>query len=235
MAQDKTENCPVCGENHIKKVRRLESGMIRYECERCGLFQIDPLLVRLSEKPWDVVKHLVSAWVRRENKAGVTIPMVAQGASISDVSSPEWWVSQYSHMGFPETIGEKLDALLLGYADIVKDDYSRQISYGLPHLVAEIAAKNVLQVNKLTDFLAELGYIDGHPRITVNGWRHIDELRRKMVASNSAFVAMWFDDSTKKYRDVTIAAIEQCGYKPIVVDQQQYNDFIMNQVISLIR
>ncbi len=185
--------------------------------------------------PWDKVGHLVSAWIRRQNKAGVT-PTIGDG--IDDVSfhSPNWWFDQYTNMGFPETTNEKLDALLLGYSETVKDNYKTQISYGLPQMVSQIAAKSVEQVNGLTDFLQELGYIDEHPRITAKGWQRVDELHKATaVTGNSAFVAMWFADVTKTYREAIVAAIKYCGYKPVIIDQQEYNDFIMNQVISAIR
>jgi len=138
-------------------------------------------------------------------------------------------------MGFPENTNEKLDALLLAFADMVKSDYKKQISYGLPHLIAEIAAKNIEEVNGLIDFLKEKGYVDEHPRITVNGWEHIDELRKLTVTSDSAFVAMWFNEITVNYRNAVVAAIEYCKFKPVIIDQQEYNDFIMNQVVSSIK
>lgn len=46
---------------------------------------------------------------------------------------------------------------------------------------------------------------------------------------------MWFSEVTSEYRNAVIAAVEFCGYKPIIVDQEQYSDFIMNQVITFIR
>jgi hypothetical protein len=179
--------------------------VFQMECERCGKFKMSDLYMEDKNPPWRDVRHLVSAWIRRQNKAG-QIPTIDEGEDTGAMLLPEW-ADQFKHMGFPETTNEKLDALLLGYADIINNDYKRQISYGLPHLVAEIAAQSIEQVNGLTDFLKELGYVDEHPRITANGWRHIDELRKTTVTNNSAFVAMWFDDSTKKYRDAAIAAI----------------------------
>jgi hypothetical protein len=112
-----------------------------------------------------------------------------------------------------------------------------------PRIISEIAANNIEEVIGLTTILGELGYVHSIPStesppysyISAKGWQRIDELHKTISTSNSAFVAMWFDDSTKKYRDTVIATIKYCGYKAIVVDQHQYNDFIMNQVISLIR
>lgn len=232
MSQESnTQLCSICNDSYLKSHERLGDRYFRYECERCGSYKIgDVDAAYFKTGNFDEYRHLVSAWIRRENKIG-NVPQIG-GNSNRGLKD---WLEELRHLGFPEATNEKLDALLLGYAEIIKGDYKRQISYGLPHLVAEIAARNVEQVNGLTDFLKELGYIDEHPRITANGWRHIDELRKTAIAGNSAFIAMWFDDSTKKYRDVAIAAIEYCGYKAMVVDQQEYNDFIMNQVISLIR
>jgi nucleoside 2-deoxyribosyltransferase/transposase-like protein len=242
MTQNQTTVCPICGENYAKEIRQLESGvMTRYKCERCGSFDIDHVLVTLKDKPWDEVKHLVSAWVRRENKSGIPVPNIAKGAGMSDVSSPEWWANQFRHMGFPETTNEKLDALLLAYADSVSGIYQERIKVDQPELISIVAAKNIDEIKGLTSLLEEMGHLRkvgkayGALTISAQGWLHTDELRKAIIASNSAFVAMWFDDSTKKYRNAVIAAIEHCGYKAIVVDQQEYNDFIMNQVISLIR
>lgn len=223
-------NCPICRESYILGKPKVDHWRLTYDCERCGKYTIDDALASDENPPWAEIRHLVSAWVRRENKAGV-IPTIAHSEGMY---APEW-ANQFKQMGFPETMNEKLDTLLLGYADLIKGNYKQQISYGLPYLVAEIAVENVEQLNGLTDFLKEMGYVDEHPRITASGWRHIDELRKTTASSSSAFVAMWFDDSTMKYRQAAIAAIEYCGYKAIVVDQQEYNDFIMNQVVALIR
>jgi nucleoside 2-deoxyribosyltransferase len=234
MAQsDKIQSCPICEDNSGLNYRMLDGWAFQFECPRCGKYKIDHVLVSVKNPPWGEVWHLVSAWIRRQNKAGL-IPTIPEGVDINVMYSPGW-AEQFRHMGFPESTDEKLDILLLAYADIIKSDYKKQISYGLPHLIAEVAAKNVDELNGLTDFLKECGYVDERPRITAKGWRHVDELRKAKIASNSAFIAMWFDDSTKKYRDAAITSIEYCGYKAVVVDQQEYNDFIMNQVISLIR
>jgi hypothetical protein len=232
MSQERVNSpCPICDERYIKRYR--ENGLtFEIDCERCGKYKIDRRL--LDDKPWHGVRHLVSAWVRRENKAGIT-PDIGKGVDLEDVSNPEWWKSRFTHMGFPKSIIDKLDALLLSYSDMVKSDYKKQISYGLPHLIAEIAAKNVDELNGLIDLLKEMGYVDEHPRITAKGWIRIDELRKTILTSDSAFIAMWFSDVTKDYRQVVAAAVEYCGYRPIIVDQEEYSDFIMDKVISLLR
>lgn len=236
MSSDKIiSSCSICDHPNIK-ILKPNNLIFTLQCERCGTYNIEiNHIKRKSDMPWNEVGYLVSAWIRRQNKANL-IPTIGEGIDPNFFYSPEHWINTYNNMGFPETTNEKLDALMLGYSELVKGDYKKQISYGLEHLVSEIAAENVQQVNGLTDFLKELGYIDEHPRITAKGWQRIDELKKiNLTTGNSAFVAMWFADETKKYRDSVIAAINYCGYKSIIIDQQEYNDFIMNQVVALIK
>lgn len=229
---NKLYHCPICGQGYINSYKEVDNWVI-VQCERCGNFKVDRLFAYDDNQPWKEIRHLLSAWVRRENKVKRVVT-IAEDLNIDSLYSTDW-VDQFRQMGFPETFQEKLDALLLAFAEMIKSDYKRQISYGLPHLIAEIAARDIEEVNGLIDFLKEKGYVDQNPRITVKGWEHIDELRKSVAVSNSAFVAMWFDDSTQKYRNAVLAAIQYSGYKPIIVDQQHYNDFVMNQVITLIK
>jgi hypothetical protein len=83
--------------------------------------------------------------------------------------------------------------------------------------------------------LSDVERAHGALTISAQGWLHIDELRKTNAASNTAFVAMWFDDVTKKYRESVIAAIHYCKFESIIIDQKEFNDFIMNQVVSSIR
>ena len=239
MAQKQLTTCPICGENYVRDSRLLENGVtIYHQCDRCGSFYIDHTLTNLGVTPWNAVKHLVSAWVRRENRTSNTIPIIAKGASWADVSSPEWWESQFTYLGFPTNFNEKLDALLVAYGELANGIYDATVTL-MPSLIAEIAAKNLQEVAGLSTLLAQLEYLTrispGVYEISAKGWLQIEELRNKLSESNSAFVAMWFNEITTNYRKAVIAAIEYCGYKPIIVDQQEFNDFVMNQVISSIR
>ena len=71
---DQITQCCICGGPYVKESIGLESGLIRVECKRCGHYDIGRALLSLSDenKPWFQVKHFVSAWVRRENKADIT-------------------------------------------------------------------------------------------------------------------------------------------------------------------
>jgi nucleoside 2-deoxyribosyltransferase len=237
--EDVNQACPVCGENYLKSSKSLEAfSGFRNECERCGIYDIDKILIDIKDKPWSNVSHLVSAWVRRENNAGIT-PVIYKGAEIKDISNPEWWEKQFRYMGFPETTTEKLSALLLAYVAMTKGNYFANVAPE-PRLIADIAAKNIEEVFGVTSLLSEIGYLKPYGNtkrstFTARGWLHVEELKKLKTDSHSAFIAMWFSEHTRKYREAVIAAVEHCGYRPIIVDQEEYTGFIMDQVINLIR
>ena len=52
--------------------------------------------------------------------------------------------------------------------------------------------------------------------------------------SNEVFIAMWFDDRTANVRKVVKAAVEDAGYEPVIVDEQQYNGQIVDQIVRRI-
>ena len=185
--------CPVCNEPRIEDVRDLQSLPItRYKCGRCGTFDMDRALAVPTTKPWAEVAHFVSAWVRRENKAGIT-PNIGKGVRREDISNPEWWKTQYGSMGFPTTTIDKLNKLLQVIAENIDSEYDRQFSLGLPHYISEVAAKNGHEVDGLMRILDELELIDKQfPKVTAKGWLRIDELKKVENTNDSAFIAMWF-------------------------------------------
>jgi hypothetical protein len=204
----------------------------RYKCRRCGNFISDELTLRDSNLA--KVRHLVSAWIRRQNKWGKT------PAFPDDIEGPPGkWFQNLEHFGFPQTVNEKMDALLKSYADIVKDEIKKPVKIHLyPELTSDVAAKNIAEVKSLSELLYERDFIhldDDTVKLGVKGWDRIDELRKSIGYTSSAFIAMWYHPCTAKYRDATIAAVTHCGYKPLIVDQPEFNGFIMDQVTSSIR
>lgn len=228
-------DCPICDEELLEvPVPSQHRNVTRYRCTRCGDFEASDYA--LKDPKLKEVWPLVSAWVHRENKMGNKYPLVG-GSADSPAGS---WFQSLEYMGFPKTVNEKMDALLNSLADIVKDELKKPVKIHLhSRLIPDIAARNTVEVKALTELLHERGYIDLTSdyiaKIGVKGWDRIDEMRKSSYSSDSAFIAMWYDQCTDKYRDATVAAITHCRYKPLIVDQHEFSGFIMDQVISLIR
>jgi hypothetical protein len=156
-----------------------------------------------------------------------------------EIKSPSSWITRFKQMGFPETLYEKLDALLIALAKSTQGDYQKRLSL-FPYMIAEIAAKDINEVEGLTNLLLELGFLKevgqwGMKIVSVEGWFRVEELQHSSNTTDSAFIAMWFHDTTKKYRNAVVNTVKYCGYKPVILDQEEYNGFIMEQVISQIK
>ena len=77
----------------------------------------------------------------------------------------------------------------------------------------------------------EIGYT-----LTVEGYTRLAELERANAESTKGFVAMWFDDSTQKAWEEGIKrGIEDAGYEPVRIDQQEHNNKIDDEIIAEIR
>lgn len=233
MTVEETKPCPICAlggvESRTWRDNR-NTALVYFSCSRCGQYDLEQVLhlTKLSDLSRDL-RHLASAWVYRQNKAGIT-PQIR-------CDTFDDWVSRLKHFPHPKSVGEKLDALLLLLREEVGIRYRSTVAIG-PRVVAAIAAEDEDEVGHLVGLLKELEYVSGKPtecRLTAQGWRRIEELRRAAGASDSGFVAMWFDDSILRYRESASEAIRYCGYKPVIVDQEEFSGFIMDQVITLIR
>lgn len=227
--------CPVCGSTLLRPpTPSHDYDATIYECPRCGGYRLSYIIK--VHKDFDTVKHLISAWIRRQNNLGNRYPFVGQVDGGGD------WFDNLRRAGLPQDVGEKLDALLLAYADIVRDEYAKLVKiHSHSSLPAEVAARDIDEVEGLNKFLEQLDYIRCEPshlythiEITAKGWFRIKELRQSSKLSDSAFIAMWFDDCMEKYRKATEEAVRSCGYNPIIIDEHGFSGFIMEQVISLI-
>lgn len=228
-------SCPICGstlQSEPKPSQHFAATV--HQCPRCGQYRLSHHIQH--DQRFDTAKHLISAWIRHQHKLGEYNPLVGQSDGSGD------WFDNLQRAGFPQGVSEKLDALLLAYADIVKDEYAKIVKTQLyPFLPSEIAARDMNEVKGLNEYLEQLGYVScpgsnscEHISVTAKGWFRINELRRASKLSDSAFIAMWFDNCMDKYRQAVMEAVTYCGYNPIIIDEHEFNGFVMEQVISLI-
>ena len=228
--------CPVCSSELKTPPKPSDKAFTSInDCPQCGKYVLADLANLNREL--DDSKQLISAWLRLQNKRG------NNRFFIGDNFVKEDWFKNLRNMGFPQTVNEKLNGLLKAYADITRDDYNKIVAVGqYPELVSDIAAKNLDEIKGLNRLLAELEYIgpdlahiDSRVRLTAKGWLRIDDLSKSISTSDSAFIAMWYNPLTARFREAAIQAVTACGYKPVIVDDTEFNGFIMDEVITLIR
>ena len=184
--------------------------------------------------------HLVSAWIRQQYDALVKAEWDGSLPHISyENTQDQAWREQFKHMPFPTTISDKAYAYLLCQARYIRPAYAGTTGIvDPPSKIADVAAKDKEELRGLSHVLTSLGYIEvreGQHVITGKGWLKVEELESAQVESKSAFVAMWFADETKEYRKAVTETVEHCGYKPIIVDQEEFTGFIMDKVVTGLR
>ena len=82
----------------------------------------------------------------------------------------------------------------------------------------------------------EEGNLHDSYRITLDGWRRLQELGQSPVDSSQAFVAMWFDESlTPVWEEGFHPALEEAGYNPFRIDLHEHNDRIDERIVAEIR
>jgi len=226
--------CPVCSGRLTDQKRSVRFDTSIYDCPRCGKYEFEELADK-NPQLYDS-KQLISAFIRLQNKRGNNHHFI--GVHFFE----EAWFKNLRNMGLPQTVPEKLDELLKAYADIVKDNYGMIVKAILePELISAIAAKDMFEILQLNQLLSELEYIEvtsadyNKIRINAKGWQRINELSKPSYSSDSTFIAMWYNPLTAGFREASIQAVTACGYKPVIVDDTEFNGFIMDEVITLIR
>lgn len=110
--------------------------------------------------------------------------------------------------------------------------------------LAQSESINTTEVSYLLDYLESQGWLKKeHPGgqtdkfiISVKGYAHLDELKKVVVDSEQAFVAMWFDPSTDEIFDKGFEpGIEDAGYKALRIDRKEYSNKIDDEIIAQIR
>ena len=95
-------------------------------------------------------------------------------------------------------------------------------------------------VQYLVGYLTDTGWLEQPGgvqivRVTVDGYRRIEE-QKTAADPEQAFVAMWFDDTVlDAYKQGIGPGIEDAGYRPLRIDQEQDVEKIDDAIIAGIR
>lgn len=129
--------------------------------------------------------------------------------------------------------------------NILQYDISQRVSE-LDELPAIAYAYNIDEMNAIIEYCVKKEYIDNPNDVhglslTMSGVEYAQSLKKRASDSNTAFVAMWFDEKGEM-REVYDKAIkpaiesEQCGYfKAFRVDDQEFNGDVTDKIIAEIK
>ena len=143
---------------------------------------------------------------------------------------------------YPVLMTKKLERALVNIAHcILSDKNGENFSISEDHPSEYIFfARNLIEMRNHQQLLLQANWCSfdkymSEWGLTPAGWQKYEELEKDWQNSNTAFIAMWFNDSTKAYREAVRKAMEVAGYdEPVFIDTYQHNNFIMDEVISKI-
>jgi hypothetical protein len=227
---DNIKECPICkystdqifGTNIGKKIEdiyQLES------CIKCGRFSISLEAVSTLSSLDDNQNFKISAYLANN-----------QGFFISNDG-----LDNLINLQVPSVL-ERNNLLLSHIAkkSVYLGDFVKQKK----DWISKSWCKNEEELEEIVEYLvssgvlAATGYMggDGDYKLTIDGWKLIEELEKVNSMSNQVFIAMWFDTSmTEIYSDAISPAIIKAGFMPLRIDEKQHNDKIDDEIISQIR
>ena len=193
----------------------------------------------------NIMSNAICAGEVKDIMLGKMILVVADDEDLrGETSYPRYTVTQILQ-NYPATVIDKLNRAIgnIGRLQSLPDSCildEPHVSINQAHLFAE----SEIEINYFADMLNQAGWCERKISnidmripilLTVDGWRKFDELAKDWQNSNTAFVAMWFDNITEAYREAVKDAIKDSGYdEPVFIDAYEHNNFIMDEVINQI-
>lgn len=226
--------CILCGNNaQITGIGALDS-QYRYICPNCGTFRVSDVF---NDGDVDIhrrlSKHILSGYAREMSDSGKEAYFSTETA-FAIIDSPL----------IPHSPIEKLDKLLLWYykqsdtfGKYIKLSDAPAICYAVNKQELESLYKLVL--DKYLIFFAKGGQLfNGNQSVYLSlpGHQHCQELLTSQRRTTNAFVAMWFGPDVSDIYGAAIApAIEECGFRPVRVDNIEHNNDITDEIIAGIK
>ena len=226
-----------------------------YRCERCGKYIIedDTTFLFSDTAPGPKLKASLFWYLRIKENSGLKnkpIPLVFSSDWEEGVSGNYQFIStKYLLSIFPKNINEQINMILTNIASIIdfiggeitvdlgegKESFSIfiiDIDYTSYNAQKQLNEKiNIFVDTELLKQTAVLGNNKVAYTLTPKAWNIVQNMQSKMNIPPQAFIAMWFDSSMTKARNVIRQAITDCGYLPVVIDEKEYNSFIVPEIL----
>lgn len=246
MNNKKYKPCPICkSPAEMPNVRNIVSNFIN--CSRCGGFKMTSEAYEDIGNYSDMQIANISGWIR-ENQ-GVLImtdkfqyfndlktPTIGEKATkllkyiAKEIPTPGQWIQiDFQSISDLKTLKENTD---------YPQEVFEKLKKSLPFLSITCALDSSELRYIINDYLIkEQGYLYGANKyqITPKGWAYLDSLKYKDVDSQTAFIAMWFNDSMNNLYDSIKKSILQARYEPKRVDKTEHVNRVDDEIIALIR
>ena len=258
---DENDTCLIWGTpaNHI--VDRGREGLYVTSPRAGGEYFVNTMAASLVSKLNDREKARLTTWLIEQRRLGVErpeLPSRARDEIESIIQRPDLPVharadellryikEKTPHIGklYPiKTIEEMIDS----QNTTLRPFGHRAALVDLEEMFAYTESTNEVELHYLLEYLLGRGWLKTtreepgliNVLITIEGYGRLAELteiENVKTVSSQAFVAMWFDDTLLDAWTIGIKpAIENAGFNPVRIDNQEYIEKIDDRIIAEIR
>ena len=238
---EKLTQCVICNNEIENDFIDFHRDTHEYKCDVCGNVYIIYEVIRFGlNRCTDVPGHIISGYTREITELGLK-PRLIKYDNIN---------SLLCEVKIPLTVSDRIDKILL-YLENRSDLIGKLININFHKDYPIAYLKNFQELEFLFNQMELMGLIEkristktmkgqvfGEARPTVKGWNRIDELHKKIVRSNQAFVAMKFNDEMMEiFKSSIKPAIENSEkkFKALLISEEEFNDKICDRIIAEIR
>jgi hypothetical protein len=209
-------NCPIC--RHHNADENLCGDNMFYNCKICGKFILTGTAEEILEAKLDqipLLRPILSHYISRTHR-NETAPVIS-----SDIIRE---LSREPHLPNPV---EQSENLLLWIADEIQNP-GQHLSIDANSISAIIGAHNDVGVEFIVDSMIEQGLLKkaNHEdqeffTLTFDGWKRIDQLRKKTKDGSRAFMAMSFKNPAldNLFTEYLKPAVKSTGFELIRLDE----------------
>lgn len=234
-----SNTCYICRQEQLSAEREVTGPggvAFRVTCNACGTYEIAKILAAgdrsgTALSPEDRLRLRYA--IRRETDQGGMFQTVLDTNVSEDVTA---------HIRLPSGL-EQINLLLNHIAERTEvGQQTEEESWS--RWAARLGLRDEQHFSMMIGLLQEFVQRPMHDgdrkrsalRLTYEGWKHADTLRRRPGRSNQAFVAMWFHPEVQGAFDKGIRpALEDTHHTPYRVDQGAHNNKIDDEIVAQIR
>jgi hypothetical protein len=238
MSEDGS-TCPICGS--YGAVAMAFSDSISYKCRRCGEYELTGTArsMVVSANPRGRVAANASGWIRENQGVAISSRDLKR---LFDLPAPPVAERALKVLReFERRCPEPGAQYIFEFSGVAKD-ILEWVAVSWSETVSELS---YLLVDYLRDSLKALQGVTrgagGHTtffeaRISPDGFKLLDDLRKGIPQSTIGFCAMWFSpDLMPLWSEAIEPAIANAGYEPKRIDKHEHTNRIDDEIVAMIR
>jgi hypothetical protein len=228
---DFSTKCPICGTD-AQATQPGDSLIVA--CPRCSTYEISGTAIRLLELTPLTEEQAggASGWVREAEKELLSSQDVDRLRALQPPTVAEQGTRLLRHLAKDHRVpGDQFDVLFRDpeLQGITWSTNNRHLSY----LIVDYLATEKEFITLANPHPSNDAY---RVKITPAGWAALASLRSLNTSSSQAFVAMHFAETTMPLRkDGLIPAVSGAGFRPMIIDEKDHNNDMIDEILSEIR